>query len=204
MRRLNTENTPSVNIAMQHGPSPVHPDPFDTRVGANLYFYEEIDTESILHLNRELRARELDCLGVAAEWGLRHPPSIKLHINSPGGDVFAGLAAVSVIKNVRVPVETIVEGLAGSAATLMSVVATKRKMYQHSYMLIHQVSTWMEGTYENAKDEMNNLDLIMETVKGIYTQYTSIPSDVLDGLLKRDLLLDAKTALEYKLVDEVI
>ena len=130
--------------------------------------------------------------------------SIFLHINSYGGSVFAGLAAVDYIKNSKIPVCSIVDGCAASAATLMSVVAEERKIHENSFMLIHQLSSGMWGKYEELKDDMKNSEVLMNTIKKIYENHTTIPKSKLDQILKRDLWFNAKTCLKYGLVDEIL
>ena len=127
-----------------------------------------------------------------------------LFLKFRGGSVFAGFAAVDYIRNSKVPVVSIIDGCAASAATIMSVVAEKRFMHKHSFMLIHQLSSGMWGNYESLKDEMQNCDLLMEKIKEIYDENTDIPKKTLTQILKRDLWFDADTCLKYGLVDEII
>ena len=54
------------------------------------------------------------------------------------------------------------------------------------------------------KDDMKNNDLLMKTIKQIYTEHTKIPKKKLNEVLKRDLWWDAKTCLEYGLIDDII
>ena len=132
------------------------------------------------------------------------PPNIYLHINSYGGSVFAGFAAVDYIKDSIVPVYSIVDGCAASAATLMSIVARRRFMSENSFMLIHQLSSGLWGKYEEMKDDMKNSDILMKKIKGLYAEHTKIPKRKLNEILKHDLWFDAKTCLEYGLVDEIL
>ena len=127
-----------------------------------------------------------------------------MHINSYGGSVFAGLAAVDYIRNTTIPVASIIDGCAASAATLMSVVADERYMHENSFMLIHQLSSVSWGKYEELRDDMKNNDLLMETIKNIYLKHTKIPKRKLNEMLKRDLWWDAQTCLQYGLVDDII
>ena len=118
--------------------------------------------------------------------------------------MFSGFAAVDYIINSPVPVHSYIDGCAASAATIMSVVADKRYIHRHSFMLIHQLSSGMWGNYEALKDSMENCDALMETIKKIYIERTRIPKKHLDDILKRDLWFDAETCLKYGLVDEII
>ena len=103
-----------------------------------------------------------------------------------------------------VDVVTVIDGCAASAATLMSVVGTHRMMHRHSFMLIHQLSSWLAGKYAEMQDDMKNNDLLMKTIKGVYEEHTKIPKSHLSKILKHDLWWDAKKCLSYGLVDEII
>ena len=71
-------------------------------------------------------------------------------------------------------------------------------------MLIHQLSSGMWGRYEELKDDMKNCDVLMKTIKKIYMEHAKIPKSKLGQILKHDLWFDAKTCLNYGLVDEII
>tara|TARA_R110000822_G_scaffold126074_2_gene261076 strand:+ start:588 stop:1196 length:609 start_codon:yes stop_codon:yes gene_type:complete len=174
------------------------------QVGRNrIYFYSEVNRPKNLELNKTLvtlgntlynRGQSLDV----------DPGRIFLHINSGGGSVFAGLSSVDYILNSKVPVTTVIDGCAASAATIMSVVGHHRVMHKHSFMLIHQISSVMWGKFEEMKDDMKNSELLMETIIKIYEEHTRIPRSELKDILKKDIWWDAKTCLDYGLVDEII
>ena len=169
----------------------------------NIYFYSEVTRPNNLYLNKfivTLANRYSNSSNILAVPDIH----INLHINSYGGSVFAGFSSVDYIKNCKVPVNTIIDGCAASAATLMSVVGDKRYMHEHSFMLIHQLSSGMWGKYEDMKDDLQNCDLLMKTIKKIYEENTKIPKKQLGEILKHDLWWDAKTCLKYGLIDEII
>ena len=169
-----------------------------------LYFYSEVSRTKVLQLNKEIRNLNIDIAHTTNILGLDEKAKIYLHINSFGGSVFAGLAAVDYIKKSEVPIVSVIDGSAASAATLMSMVAKERYMHEHSFMLIHQLSSGLWGKYEELKDDMKNNDLLMKTIKGLYQEHTKIPKTKLNQILKHDLWFDAKTCLKYGLVDEII
>lgn len=169
-----------------------------------VHFYTGVNNASVLELNKILRNLdiEMQCLAIR----LKIPPiPIELRIYSEGGDLFAGLAAVDSIRNIKTPIHTYVEGSAASAATLMSVCGSKRFMYKHSVMLIHQISALMvHGTHEQFKDEMANQALFMSKIENLYLEKTNMSIDEIRDMLKHDLWLDSETCLKLGLVDEVI
>ena len=168
-----------------------------------IYFYSEVHRTKILTLNKTLR--KLDKELVNRSNTLDTPvPNIYLHIQSFGGSVFSAFSTIDYIRNSITPIHSVVEGCAASAATLMSVVAKKRYINAHSYMLIHQLSSGVWGKYEEIKDDMKNCDRLMKMIKDIYFEYTRIPKKKLEEILKHDLWFDAEQCLEYGLVDEII
>ena len=62
---------------------------------------------------------------------------IYLHINSFGGSLYDAYAALDTIKNLRVPIYSVIEGCAASAGTIISVVCNKRFIGENAHMLIH-------------------------------------------------------------------
>ena len=169
-----------------------------------LYFYSEVSRPKILDLNKKIRNLNVNIINQQNSLSLEVPANIYLHINSFGGSVFAGLAAADYIKGSEVPIHTIIDGCAASAATIMSVVGQERYIHENSFMLIHQLSSVSWGKYEDLKDDMKNNDLFMATIKRIYEEHTKIPKRQLNKLLKHDLWWDAKTCLKYGLVDGII
>ena len=167
----------------------------------NIYFYGDITEANALELNAALY--DLDKKLNITNVFLDIDPVIKLHINSYGGSLFAGLATVDVIRNLKSNVHSIVEGAAASAATIISVACQKRSMGKYSKMLIHQLSSGAYGMYNELEDDMENNTHLMSTIKEIYKVYTNVPMKKLNEILKRDLWFDSKTCLELGLVDEV-
>ena len=90
------------------------------------------------------------------------PTPIFLYIHTDGGDAYAGLSAMDHIKNMRVPVHTVVDGLCASAGTFILMGGEKKYALRHSSVLIHQLRLGFWGTYEDLKDEMQNSDKIDE------------------------------------------
>lgn len=170
----------------------------------NIYYYTEVSRGKNLQLNMKIKELENDLLSRQSSLQMSDPGKIFLHINSYGGSVFAGFSSVDYIVNSKVPVTSVIEGCAASAATIMSVVASHRQINKHAYMLIHQLSSGMWGKYQEQKDAIENSDRLMKMIIDIYEEHTKIPKKELSKLLKHDLWWDAETCLKYGLVDEII
>ena len=179
----------------------------DSRVSVEynkIYFYSGVTRQDNLQLNKLIHTTSHKLKNIENLYKLQEAPKLNLHINSYGGSVFAGFSSVDYIRNAAVPVVSVIDGCAASAATIMSVVAQERYINEHAFMLIHQLSSGMWGNYESLKDDMENCDLLMETIRNIYTEHTKIPKKTLNQILKRDLWFDADICLKYGLIDEII
>jgi ATP-dependent Clp endopeptidase proteolytic subunit ClpP len=168
-----------------------------------IYYYSGVSRESVVELNHKLGELEAKHLTVSNVLEIE-PPPIRLYINSGGGSITAGIASMDTISRCKVPVYTYVDGFCASAATFLSIVGVKRYISKNSYMLIHQLSSNLWGKYSEIEDEKKNLDLMMETIRNVYTEYTKVPIEELDEILKHDLMWDAKTCLKYNLVDRIV
>ncbi len=173
------------------------------KVENTLYFYAEIYRDNILKLNKELALLQNNLYYQSIVTNNK-PANIYLHIQSYGGSIFSGLSAMDMILKSKIDVITIVDGCAASAATLLSVAGSTRYIKEHSYILIHQLSSIFWGNYEQLKDDMENSSKFMTMVKNIYKEHTKIPMKKLNEILKHDLWFTAKEALQYGLVDDII
>ena len=168
-----------------------------------IMFYGEVNEKNAKSLNKSIRMLDKELQIFKLKYGCESPP-LRLFINSYGGSVFSGFSIMDTIKNCKTPVHSYVDGSAASAATLISVVAKKRFIFANSFMLIHQLSSSMWGNYEAMKDEMENLDLIMDRIKKIYKEHTNMTTRQITAILKKDKWFEAEVCLELGLVDEIV
>jgi ATP-dependent protease ClpP protease subunit len=170
----------------------------------HVYFYKNVSSESVLDLNKILQQKTNELLKASMDIG-NGRPTIYLHINSFGGGVFDGLAAMDTIIRLKKKIDiiTVVEGACASAGTFISLVGTKRVMNNNSYMLIHQLSSDFWGKYRDMKDEMKNNDELMGMIKSIYSTYTKVPMKNIEEILEHDIWWNSKKCLKHGLVDEI-
>ncbi|MCH7577496.1 MAG: ATP-dependent Clp protease proteolytic subunit, partial [Chloroflexi bacterium] len=168
--------------------------------GRDIYFYSEIDRYEALGFIKTLREFRKVASGVSE-------PRINLHLHSMGGGVFGGFSMMDEILSVRkdVPIDTYIDGAVASAATLLSVVGSKRFIKKNSFFLMHQVSSQLFfGTHQNFQDTEKNLTLFMNHLKAIYQEFTNIPPEKMEELLLHDLWLSAEQCLEWGIVDVIL
>ena len=177
--------------------------------GDHIYFYAPVNQESALILNQKLHQVSMQSLGgiFNSMYEVNPPPPIWLHINSYGGEVFAAFAIADTIERIKttVPIVTVVEGCAASAATIISTAGTRRLMRKNSYMLIHELSDMAWGRQSELEDHIQSNKDIMKTMKEWYAQRTKIKPEELEEILKRDRWWNSKQCkTKYGLVDDII
>ena len=169
----------------------------------NIYFYGAVSESSTLELKKKLEELDLHSQLTAIQYRTE-PYPIHLHIQSYGGSLLHTFYIVDVIKTLKTPVYTYIDGFAASAATLMSVSGKRRFMTESSVMLVHQLSSGASGKFEEIKNEFSNLVEFMEIIKKTYLNSSNISSQRLDDLLKQDLWLSSAKSLEYGFIDEIL
>ena len=132
---------------------------------------------------------------------------ISLYVNSPGGDVYAGLAIYDTMTFVKPDVRTICVGIAMSmGAVLLAAGATgKRSALPNAKILIHQVWTGQFGGQASDVEirAREVLDL-KKRVESILADHTGQPLDRVSQDTDRDHFMTAAEAVEYGLIDEVL
>ena len=131
---------------------------------------------------------------------------IKMFINSPGGDVEAGLAIFDMVRFIKNDVYMIGMGLIASAATLvlLAVDSEHRLGLPNSTYLIHQPMSKMEGVATDVEIYAKQLEKTRDILNAIISEQTGQPLDVVARDTDRDFWLDAKGALSYHLISKII
>lgn len=173
----------------------------------HVYFYSNVDSDRCLDLIRQISNvdRQLRNERVNRSLPDDQPPiPIYLHIYSQGGSLPVALNMYDQLRTFPTPIISVIEGLCASAGTLLSLACSKRLMYPHSVMLIHQLSSIVWGTHEQFKDEMKLHEMYMDMLYRIYEERSNMNRDEIVETLKHDFWMSAEDCLERGFVDEII
>jgi ATP-dependent protease ClpP protease subunit len=129
--------------------------------------------------------------------------SITLRINSPGGDVFDGVAIHNAIKNHKATVTAHVDGIAASAASFIAMAADKIVMPANSFMLVHGASGLSFGNADDMRAMADDLDRIDKSLTATYVARAKSTTAKVKALMKEDRLMTAAEAKEFGFADEV-
>lgn len=131
---------------------------------------------------------------------------ISLYINSPGGEVYSGLAILDTMKFIKPQVSTICVGMAASMAAVLLSAGAKGKRFclPHSKVMIHQPSGGAQG-------QQTEIEIVAEEIKKTRRELNQILSDAsgqpiekVQADTERDNYLTAAEALEYGLIDRIV
>ena len=128
---------------------------------------------------------------------------ITLRVNSPGGDVFDGVAIHNAVKNHKATVTAHVDGIAASAASFIVMAADKIVMPSNSFMLIHGASGISWGNADDMRATADDLDRIDKSLTATYVARAGSTTAKVKALMKEDRLMDAGEAKDWGFTDEV-
>lgn len=131
---------------------------------------------------------------------------INLYINSPGGDITGLFAIYDTMKYIKPDVSTFCFGQAASAAAVLLAAGTKGKRYAlpHSRVLLHQPWGGVGGQASDIEIQAREILRMKDILNEMLAQDTGQTVDRITQDTDRDFILEAKDAVEYGLIDEVI
>jgi ATP-dependent protease ClpP protease subunit len=173
---------------------------------SHIYFQDEINFDTASALIKVINETATELKFMQKQFDLDEPPSIKLHITSPGGIVFSAYSIIDCMEACEVPIHTYVDGYAASCGTIISIHGDKRFIGKNACMLCHQVSSgmWSTMTFEEQQDHHSNIKQMAEKIRNLYAAKTNMTKPQLKELLKHDIEWDAEECLRRGLVDEIV
>jgi ATP-dependent Clp protease protease subunit len=131
---------------------------------------------------------------------------INLYINTPGGEVTAGLAIYDTMQYIKPDVVTICVGMAASMGAVLLAAGKKGKRYAlpHSRIMIHQPWGGVEGQAIDIKIHAEEIMRMRDILNNILAKHTGQPIEKIEKDTDREFFMSAQEAKEYGIIDEVI
>ncbi|PKO23159.1 MAG: ATP-dependent Clp protease proteolytic subunit [Chloroflexi bacterium HGW-Chloroflexi-1] len=131
---------------------------------------------------------------------------IQLYINSPGGQVYAGMAIYDTMQLIRAPISTIAVGVTASFGTVLLTAGTKGKRYAlpHATIHMHQPLGGVQGQATEIEIQAKEILRLREDLNVILAHHTGQPVDQIADDTERDRYMTPDQAREYGLIDEVL
>ncbi len=131
---------------------------------------------------------------------------IRMYINSPGGQIYAGLAIYDTMQIISNPINTVAVGVTASFGTVLLTAGTKGRRYAlpHATIHMHQPLGGAQGQATDIAIQAKQIMHLKTLLNGVMAKHTGQPLEVIERDLDRDYYLDAQQAVDYGLVDQII
>ena len=159
---------------------------------ADIYIYDEIGFWGV---TAKQFISDLNALG-----DITH---INLHINSPGGDVFEGIAIFNALKNHGASITVYVDGVAASMASVIAMAGDPIIMPENAFMMIHKPWGVSGGDANDMRDYADLLDKVEGVLLPAYAQKTGKTTDEIAAMLADETWMSGAECLAHGFADQV-
>jgi len=131
---------------------------------------------------------------------------IQMYINSPGGVIYAGLAIYDTMQMVSNPISTVAVGVTASFGTVLLTAGTKGRRYAlpNATIHLHQPLGGAQGQATDIEIQAKQILRLKALLTGILAKHTGKTEEVIERDSDRDFYLDAQSAVDYGVVDQVL
>lgn len=147
------------------------------------------------------------CVTILEEWARRGTDEITIVFNSPGGQVFHGLALYDAIKAIQakgIVVNTVTRGMAASMGGVLFQAGHERVIGKNAYILIHEVQDVAAGTTADLEDELEFTKRVQQRLLGILAERSTMTAKQIERKWKKtDWWIDADEAVELGFADRI-
>ena len=131
---------------------------------------------------------------------------INMYINSPGGQVYSGLAIYDTMQQIECPVSTVAVGFTASFGTVLLTAGTKGMRYAlpNATIHMHQPLGGAQGQASDIEIQAREILRLRSSLNNILATHTGQPIERIEEDTDRDIYMSAEQAMKYGLVDEVL
>lgn len=174
-------------------------------IGNEIYFTEDVNTESIEHLKKEI-------IKLVESKIKKSTKDSKLNVvyivDTHGGCVSSVLKFVDFLNLIRkkykdITFTSIINGTVASAGTIMCAVADNRYMTKHATAMIHELSSGNRGHFTHLVSYTEHLKKEHLKLVDIYKDNSKMSRDEIEELLKNETWFTAEEYLKKGLIDEI-
>jgi len=158
---------------------------------ADIYLYDEIGYWGV---SAKAFVDEINAIG---------HPHLTLHINSPGGEVFDGIAIYNAIKNHPANVTVKVDGLAASAASFIAMAGHTVEVAKNATMMIHDGLGMCIGNAADMQEMAGLLSKVSDNIASIYADRAGGAVETWREAMRAETWYSASEAVEAKLADRI-
>jgi ATP-dependent protease ClpP protease subunit len=131
------------------------------------------------------------------------PGPLNVEINSPGGNVWDGLAIYNMLRGRQAPVTTKVVGVAASIASIIALAGDTVEIADAALMMIHDPSGLAAGTSEDMRKMADALDQHAAILAGVYEKKTGKTASAIRAAMKAETWFTSAEAIDFGLADSI-
>ena len=131
---------------------------------------------------------------------------IQLYVNSPGGEIYPGLAIYDTMQMLRAPLSTIAVGWTASMGTVLLAAGQKGRRYAlpHATIHMHPAGGGARGYAPDVEIQYKELKRMQDLLHNVLAKHTGQTVEKIAEDFDRDFFMDPEQAVEYGLIDEVL
>ena len=131
---------------------------------------------------------------------------IQMYINSPGGQIYAGLAIYDTMQMISNPISTVAVGMTASFGTVLLTAGTKGRRYAlpNATLHLHQPLGGAQGQATDIEIAAKQIIRLKGLLNQMMSKHTGQPLEVIERDTDRDFYMTAAQAVDYGLVDQVL
>ncbi len=162
------------------------------------------DKPAVLALDEEIGFWGTQAKDFRAQLNAVEGNALDVEINSPGGDVFAGLGMYNMLRTWAAhegrSVTTRITGVAASIASIIALAGDKREMPSNAFAMVHAVSSFAWGTADELREAADVTDKVQGSLRNIYVDRMGIDEAKATEIMAKDTWLTADECLEMGFV----
>jgi ATP-dependent Clp protease protease subunit len=170
--------------------------------------YSLLLNDRIIMMNRQVDDASANLIVAQLLFLDREDPDkdIQLYVQSPGGQIYSGLAIYDTMQQVSAPVSTMAVGITASFGTvvLMAGASGKRYALPNATIHMHQPLGGAQGQASDIVIAANETHRLKDRLYKMFVHHTGQPYEKIERDLERDIYLNAAQAVEYGLIDAVV
>jgi ATP-dependent Clp protease, protease subunit len=131
---------------------------------------------------------------------------ISMYINSPGGQIYAGMAIFDTMRMIPNKISTVAVGVTASFGTVLLAAGSKGQRYAlpHATIHMHQPLGGAQGQASDIEIQAKEILRLKERLNEIMAESTGQKIEIIERDTERDFYMNAQQAVEYGLVDKVL
>lgn len=129
--------------------------------------------------------------------------TLNVHINSPGGNVYEGLAIYNYLKRHQAEVVVYVDGIAASIASIIAMAGDRIVIPANAAIFIHNPFTWAQGDANALRKTADELEAMTGSLLGIYMTRSKLDAADVTAMMNAETMITAEEAVEWGFADEI-